>query len=138
MPQNLSALTDKLYQNEFRAVLKRRDRGFIWLMAAQWAAAVLLACCYTPATLTAQAQLSAAILVGGALSLPPIALAMWRPGSELTRHVMAVWSEFVLHVLRAPQSVAAETHDWLAVDPNFQNTAHSVPTCMHHDLYPTI
>jgi len=102
MPQNLSALTDKLYQNEFRAVLKRRDRGFIWLMAAQWGAAVLLACCYTPAALTAREQLSAAILVGGALSLPPIALAMWRPGSELTRHVMAVaqmaWSGLFIHL----------------------------------------
>ena len=107
MSQRLSVLADKLYQSELRSVLRRRDRGFMWLMAAEWLGAVVVALwlsdqAWAGKVAPPHAHLTVAVVGGGLLSVPPMLLALWRPGWTPTRHVMAVaqmlWSALFIHL----------------------------------------
>ncbi|MEO7275030.1 MAG: response regulator [Vicinamibacterales bacterium] len=81
---------------ELRTALHHEtDRLFAWIMAVQWLAGIAAAVWITPRTwigATSEAHLHvwAAILLGGAISLPPILLAWRRPGQTATRHAIAI------------------------------------------------
>ncbi len=73
----------------------RTDRLFAALMALQWLASLLAARWISPRTwegLSSQTHphIWTALFLGSAISLFPIALALWYPGRALTRHIIAI------------------------------------------------
>ena len=98
-------------QSRFNAhrqeIFRATDRLFAVLMAGQWAFAIVVALTFSPyawegKVKTVHAHVWTAILLGGALSSLPIALALLRPGWVVTRHVIAVaqmlWSALLIHL----------------------------------------
>ena len=81
-----------LFKHQRHAALSQVDRLFVYLMLAQWAFGILIAVTVSPfgwegKVQTVHLHVQIALLLGGALSALPIALAIMRPGHALTRHV---------------------------------------------------
>ncbi len=83
------------------------DRLFVVLMLLQWAGAIILAISVSPRTWIGDVSyvhvhVWAAIVLGGLVSLAPIAMAVFFPGTIATRHVIAVaqatWSALLIHL----------------------------------------
>ncbi len=100
-------LDEVLFREHLHQVYCRRDRAFAWLMGAQWLFAIFVALVLSPYAWagkvhTTHLHLYYAILVGGALSLPTILLAIYRPGWVVTRHWVAItqmlWSALLIHL----------------------------------------
>jgi two-component system sensor histidine kinase HydH len=96
-----------IFEERRDQVLRRVDKMFLVLMIVQWVAAILLALFVSPygwegKTKAIHLHVYIAVFLGGALSLFPIALAVLRPGSTLTRHVIAasqmLWSALLIHL----------------------------------------
>jgi two-component system sensor histidine kinase/response regulator len=94
-----SAITMQRADNGFRAqqqrIYRSTDRLFAWLMAAQWIAGIAAACWLSPRAWAGPSSqlhlhLSAALLLGGAITLFPLTLAFVRPGESMTRYSIAV------------------------------------------------
>lgn len=91
------------------------DRAFAVLLMIQWAVAVVLACTIAPLTWegtksSLHPHLIATALLGGLVVLPPVLLALMRPGETLTRHCVAIaqmlMSALFIHLSRG----RIETH----------------------------
>jgi PAS domain S-box-containing protein len=85
----------EIFDEHQRLVHRRTDRMFAGLMALQWVAGVAAALWVAPKTWAgAESQTHphvwAALLLGGAISSLPIALAVTRPGHATTRYTVAV------------------------------------------------
>jgi two-component system sensor histidine kinase/response regulator len=96
-------------------LFKQTDRLFAGLMVVQWIGAIVAALCLSPKTWAgAESSINihvwAAIFLGGALALPPIALVLLRPGTTLTRHVIAVCEMLFSAVLIDITGGRIETH----------------------------
>ncbi len=96
-----------LYDEQLRAVYQQRDRVFAWLFAGQWLFAILIALLWSPygwegKARTIHVHVYYAVLLGGALTIPPILIMRARPGSALTRHAVAatqmLWSALIIHL----------------------------------------
>jgi hypothetical protein len=96
-----------LFKEQRRAAMREVDRLFVYLMVAQWVFGVVIAFTVSPygwegKVKTIHLHVQVALLLGGALSGLPIALAIMRPGEAVTRHVMAVaqmlWSALLIHL----------------------------------------
>ena len=88
-------------------ILKDTDRMFAVLMAGQWVFGILVAAFFSPYGWEGKARnvhmhVWIALLLGGALSALPIALALLRPGWVVTRHTIAasqmLWSALLIHL----------------------------------------
>jgi len=86
---------------------RRTDRMFAWLMVLQYVAGIVGALILTPHTWAGgesrvHIHLWSAILLGGAITFLPVALAVARPGQPLTRYVVscaqALTSVFFIHL----------------------------------------
>ena len=93
--EKLSALKTKIFDGYCQTVWRRTDRIFAVLLALQWIAAIGVACWLTPltwigATSSLHLHFLAAIFLGGALTAFPILLIFLRPGTILTRQVIAI------------------------------------------------
>ncbi|HUR33279.1 MAG TPA: ATP-binding protein, partial [Vicinamibacterales bacterium] len=76
-------------------VHRQTDRLFAWIMPVQWLAGIAAAVWITPRSwIGAMSQthlhIWAAVLLGAAISLPPMVLAWRRPGQTSTRHAIAI------------------------------------------------
>jgi two-component system sensor histidine kinase HydH len=96
-----------LFEEHRRAVYQRGDRLFASLMVGQWLFAIGLALVYSPYAWSGKVQsihvhVYAAILLGGAISSLPIAMALMWPGRLATRLVIGVaqvlWSALLIHL----------------------------------------
>ncbi len=96
-----------LFEEQRTQALGQVDRLFIYLMLGQWLFAIVLALFVSPYSWEGKARtvhlhVQAAIFLGGAISLFPVALAALRPGKALTRHVIAaaqmLWSALLIHL----------------------------------------
>ncbi len=103
----IAARALSIFEAQRQAIYCRTDRMFAGLMAAQWAGAVLVACCLSPRTWAGtesvvHPHVLAAIFLGGLLSVFPIGLALLRPGQTITRQVIAVsqllMSALLIHI----------------------------------------
>jgi two-component system, NtrC family, sensor histidine kinase HydH len=88
-------------------ILRKTDRMFGWLMIGQWVFGIVVALTFSPyawegKTKFVHMHVWTAILLGGALSSLPAALAFLRPGWIVTRHVIAasqmLWSALLIHL----------------------------------------
>ena len=106
---------DTLYQRHVRTILEQTDRLFAGLMVVQWIAAIAAAYWIAPRTWTgtfSQTHLHvwAALYLGGAITVFPVALALLRPGETLTRHVVAVAQMLMSSLLIHLTGGRIETH----------------------------
>lgn len=97
----------RLYSQHLEGVWRWVDRLFARLMLGQWLFAIGLALFFSPYSWEGKERavhlhVHVAVLLGGALSAFPIALVWLRPGTRLTRHVVAVsqllWSALLIHL----------------------------------------
>ena len=105
--QTFPARVQELVSRAHRAVHVRTDRMFAALMAFQWFAALGLVAWLSPQTWSgSQASVHPhvylALLLGTPLSAVPIWLALYRPGTQVTRHTIAIsqalWSALLIHL----------------------------------------
>lgn len=98
---------EELLRERNLVAYKSTDSVFRFLLIAQWAAAVSIALFYSPRTwIGAESQVHfhvwLSIIFGGALTLFPLLLIRLKPGSALTRHVIAIaqmsWSALLIHL----------------------------------------
>jgi signal transduction histidine kinase/CheY-like chemotaxis protein len=103
----LDARAAQLFADFAHASQRQTDRMFAGLMALQWLGGILAALWLSPRTWdgsgsTLHPHVWLALFGGGALSSAPIALALARPGSALTRHTIAIaqagWSALLIHL----------------------------------------
>jgi hypothetical protein len=103
----IAARSAELYQNHRTEVYVVTDRTLAALMIGQWMFAVVLAIAVSPyawehKVKTDSMHVWAAFVLGGMLTALPVALAFLRPGSALTRHVIAaaqmLWSALLIHL----------------------------------------
>jgi signal transduction histidine kinase/CheY-like chemotaxis protein len=111
----LSVRTESLFRDQQRHVYERTDRIFAWLMLFQWFASIVTAVWISPRTwagTTSQIHIHvwAAIVVGGAITLLPVFLAITRPGTTISRHVIAASQMLMSALLIHLTGGRIETH----------------------------
>jgi two-component system sensor histidine kinase/response regulator len=128
---------EELFEARRDRVFKQTDRLFAGLMAFQWIGGIVAAVMLAPKTWEgAQSRIHphiyAAIFVGGLISLPPIILALLRPGRASTRNIISVCQALTSALLIHVTGGRIETHfhvfgslaflsfyrDWRALIPN--------------------
>src|SRR5947207_744479 len=94
--QAVALRTAQLFREHRQAIFKQTDRMFAVLMAFQWLAGIAAAYWISPRVWAAATSgdsdqhIWAAIFLGGAISILPIALALTRAGEPSTRYAIAV------------------------------------------------
>src|SRR6185295_16243631 len=93
IPMNTRAA--ELFDHHQREICERTDHMFAVLMAVQWVGGIVAAYVISPqAWIGSSSQthihLWAALILGGAISSLPIALALVRPGQPSTRYTIAI------------------------------------------------
>jgi hypothetical protein len=105
--QTIVKRAEERYQAHRDQVYRATDRLLAALMACQWVFAVFLAVTLSPyawegKVRTVHMHVWTALVLGGILTSLPVALAVWRPGWVVTRHVMAaaqmLWSALLIHL----------------------------------------
>ena len=85
----------------------QNDRMLMALIVLQWAGGIVLAMLVLPITWIGAIRylpidVWAAVLLGGAISTAPILMAIYFPGTTLTRRVIAIaqacWSALIIHL----------------------------------------
>jgi signal transduction histidine kinase/CheY-like chemotaxis protein len=104
-----------LLQEQQQAVYRRTDRLFVILMLLQWLAAIATALWISPRTWSGQISdthphVWVALVMGGAVTLFPVALAFLQPGGALTRHVIGVGQVLMSALLIHLSGGRIETH----------------------------
>jgi two-component system, NtrC family, sensor histidine kinase HydH len=101
------ARVDALFDQRYDAWLRRVDRLLAALMIVQWVASIVFAAFFSPYTWAGKtsvvhSHVFAAVIIGGAISSLPVALAYLQPGKLSTRLVMAaaqaMWSALLIHL----------------------------------------
>jgi len=104
-----------LFTEHRQSIFKRTDRMFAALMVVQWAAGIAAALWLSPKTWAGSYSQThihvwAAVFLGGAISLFPVALALLRPGAASTRYVIATAQMLMSSLLIHLTGGRIETH----------------------------
>lgn len=107
--------TQELFDEHRGSIYRQTDRIFLILMPLQWVAGIIFALVVSPQTwIGRQSQVHLhvwlAILLGGAISLFPVALALFMPGQTLTRYVISVSQLLMSALLIHLSGGRIETH----------------------------
>ena len=91
----LDERTETVREELLQRGLRQTDRLFSVLMPAQWMFGIALSLCLSPwawngAERTVHPHVWSAIFLGGAITLPAMAAAIWMPGRLATRYTLAV------------------------------------------------
>jgi two-component system, sensor histidine kinase and response regulator len=110
---NATAVT--LFDAQRQSVFGRTDRLFAGLMAFQWIAGIVAAIVISPRAWSGShsyvhPHIWAAVVVGGLISLPPILLALFRPGAVITRYVVSICQALTSALLIHLSGGRIETH----------------------------
>ena len=92
---SLDARTETVYEELLQRGLRQADRLFSMLMPSQWVFGIVLALWLSPwawngAERTVHPHVWTAIFLGGAITLPAMAIAIAMPGRLVTRYTLAV------------------------------------------------
>lgn len=128
---DIGARTSELFRNYRQRNFQRNDRLFAFLMTVQWLAAVVVAVVVSPQTWSgamAETHLHvyAAVGLGGLITALPVGMVWWRPGTALTRHLVAagqlMMSGLLIHLTGGRMeahfhvfvslAILANYHDW--------------------------
>ena len=104
-----------LFTEHRQSIFQRTDRMFAALMMIQWVAGIAAALWISPKTWAGSYSQThihvwAAVFLGGAISLFPIALALLRPGESSTRYVIATAQMLMSSLLIHLTGGRIETH----------------------------
>jgi diguanylate cyclase (GGDEF)-like protein len=104
-----------LFDEHRQSIFERTDRMFAVLMFVQWLAGIAAAVWLSPKTWAGSysqthVHVWAAVFLGGAISLFPIALAVLRPGEASTRYVIATSQMLMSSLLIHLTGGRLETH----------------------------
>ena len=104
-----------LFEAHHTAIYARTDRLFAVLMLGQWAAAIAAALWITPRTWAGQysqvhLHVWTAVVLGGAITLPPVGLALLRAGKAPVRYVIAAGQMLMSGLLIHLTGGRIETH----------------------------
>ena len=107
--------TDEIYREHRQEIFRRIDRLFAGLLAFEWLAAMVAALLISPWTWdgprwSVHLHVWAAVWLAGLVVLPPIALALLRPGREGTRQLIAVAQMLIGAILIHISGGRIETH----------------------------
>ena len=111
----VSRRADEVYQAHRQLIYCRTDRLFAWLMTFQWLAAIAAALWLTPRTWAGQYSQThihvwMAVILGGAITVVPVALAIWRTGHTITRYTISVAQMLMSALLIHLTGGRIETH----------------------------
>jgi hypothetical protein len=111
----VDARTDELFQAQAQQRYARVDRMFAILLGAQWVFGILMAIYFSPYGWAGKVKVIhthvyIAVFMGGAIALFPILLAIYRPGTKLTRHVIAISQMLASAMLIHLSGGRIETH----------------------------
>jgi two-component system sensor histidine kinase/response regulator len=106
---------DFLFHESRQANYRRIDRLFAGLMCFQWVAGILAALIISPrawegSTSHVHLHVWAAVVLGGLITVFPVALALLRPGQEVTRYTIAVSQMMMSALLIHLTGGRIETH----------------------------
>jgi CheY-like chemotaxis protein len=112
---HLAQLTAEHFKNHCQQVWQRTDRLFAALMGLQWLTGIGVALWITPltwigASSSIHLHVFAAIFLGGSIAAFPVLLVFLRPGSVITRHVIAVSQMVIAALLIHLTGGRIETH----------------------------
>jgi diguanylate cyclase (GGDEF)-like protein len=107
--------TTDLFNEHRKSIFRHTDRMFAVLMAIQWLAGIAAALWISPKTWAGpysqtHVHVWAAVFLGGAVSLFPVALALLRPGEASTRFVIATAQMLMSSLLIHLTGGRIETH----------------------------
>jgi diguanylate cyclase (GGDEF)-like protein len=107
--------TTDLFNEHRKSIFRHTDRMFAALMAIQWLAGIAAALWISPKTWAGpysqtHVHVWAAVFLGGAVSLFPVALALLRPGEASTRFVIATAQMLMSSLLIHLTGGRIETH----------------------------
>ncbi|QDT88730.1 ATP-binding protein [Gimesia algae] len=110
-----SQRAEELFRENQRDLYQRTDRLFACLMIVQWLAAMAAAFWITPRTWIGSnsevhLHVWAACLLGGLITLFPVMLTLLRPGTILSRHVIAISQMLTSSLLVHLSGGRIETH----------------------------
>ena len=110
-----SRRAEELFSEQRGAAYRWTDRMFAVLMVLQWIAAIVLAIWISPRTWSGSdsslhVHVHLAVWLGGALTVMPVLLAVFRSGAPLTRHVIAVCQALTSALLIHLTGGRIETH----------------------------
>jgi uncharacterized protein (DUF486 family) len=114
-PAAIEARSNALFSEQWKRRLAKVDRMFAVLMGCQWIFGILIALLYSPYAWEGKLKVIhthvyVAVLMGGAIAIFPILLAIYRPGSRLTRHVIALSQMLASALLIHLSGGRIETH----------------------------
>jgi two-component system, sensor histidine kinase and response regulator len=115
MSPSITRRVEELYREQLFNIAIGTDRQFLWLMLFQWAAMVLAAIWISPRSWSGSEShihihVWAAIFLGGAITLPPVALALLAPGHAVTRYTIAICQMLTSALLVHVTGGRIETH----------------------------
>jgi signal transduction histidine kinase/ActR/RegA family two-component response regulator len=114
-PSVLHFRADRIYRDYLLRIYKGTDRQFLWLMLVQWLAMILASIWISPrawagADSTIHIHVWESIFLGGAVTLPAVALAIRQPGAAITRYTIAVCQMLTSALLIHVTGGRIETH----------------------------
>src|ERR1700730_5272334 len=106
---------DELFKQHQEEIYRNTDKLFARLMLFQWVAGIVMAFLISPYTWSGESSsihihIWAAIFLGGAISVFPIWMIRFWPGSAMTRHVIAVAQMLMSALLIDITGGRIETH----------------------------
>lgn len=109
------ARAEALFRQHQLSIYKQTDRVFAILMPIQWLAGILAACFLSPLTWDgAESRIHihiwTAILLGGTITILPVALVFMRPGTVITRNIVAISQMLMTGLLIHLSGGRIETH----------------------------
>src|SRR5687767_5984160 len=113
--QSMLRRAQEIFSQHQQGIFKHTDRLFAGLLACQWVAGVIAAYWISPRTWSGPSSqthphIYAAVLLGGAINILPIALALFQPGRALTRYTIAVAQMLMSALLIHLTGGRIETH----------------------------
>jgi len=115
MSPSIARRAEELYREHLFGIAVGTDRQFLWLMLLQWLAMILAAIWISPRGWSGSEShihihVWAAIFLGGAVTLPPVALILLAPGRAVTRYTIAVCQMLTSSLLIHVTGGRIETH----------------------------
>ena len=106
---------DELFRQRQEDVYRETDQLFVRLLFVEWAVLVIVALIVAPEgwsapTVRIDLPVWAAVIFGGAITLPPVALARFRPGAAITRYTIAAAQMLLSGLLINLSGDRLETH----------------------------
>ena len=113
--QDSSAHADEMFKAHRQEIYRKTDRLLARLMIVQWFAGILMALLVSPHTWVGQTSyvhihIWAAVVLGGVISIFPVALAYLCPGKAITRYTIATAQMLISALLIGLTGGRIETH----------------------------